>query len=69
MRTDDGATTTPIDYYQREYAWPEDDVRVLVEVRPGFAAWLLSHVVMAGIRTPSQDNAYRIFETGHTQHQ
>lgn len=33
------------------------------ETRPGFAVWLLNHVVMVGIRAPSQDNAYRIFET------
>src|ERR1700741_654962 len=26
-----GDTTYTIDYYQREYAWSEDDVRVLVE--------------------------------------
>jgi hypothetical protein len=33
------------------------------ETRPGFAVWLLNQVVMVGIRAPSQDNAYRIFET------
>jgi uncharacterized protein with ParB-like and HNH nuclease domain len=27
----DGAATYTIDYYQREYAWSEDDVRILVE--------------------------------------
>ena len=27
----DGDTVYTIDYYQREYAWSEDDVRVLVE--------------------------------------
>jgi hypothetical protein len=33
------------------------------EARPQFAIWLLNHVVMVGIRAPSPDNAYRIFET------
>ena len=39
------------------------DQHLDTEARPGFAVWLLNHVVMVGIRAPSQDNAYRIFET------
>jgi Protein of unknown function DUF262/Restriction Enzyme Adenine Methylase Associated/Protein of unknown function (DUF1524) len=39
------------------------DQQLDTEARPGFAVWLLNHVVMVGIRAPSQDNAYRIFET------
>jgi hypothetical protein len=39
------------------------DQKLDTEARPGFAVWLLNHVVMVGIRAPSQDNAYRIFET------
>jgi hypothetical protein len=33
------------------------------EERPQFATWLMSQVVMVGIRAPSRNNAYRIFET------
>lgn len=33
------------------------------DARAPFAVWLLNHVVMVGIRSPSKDNAYRIFET------
>jgi hypothetical protein len=37
--------------------------RLDTEQRSGFAIWLMNHVVMVGIKAPSRDNAYRIFET------
>ena len=39
------------------------DQRLDADSRPGFAVWLLNNVVMVGIRSPSKDSAYRIFET------
>jgi hypothetical protein len=39
------------------------DQHLDADSRPEFAVWLLNNVVMVGIRSPSKDSAYRIFET------